>query len=477
MSSVERSFEAWEEVQRHGLDLADRLTQGVTGLIQSHIINPPSFTWPNPNSHKLFDVEFPTPNFVTRDLALVIQNNTYGINGVSAIFDIGNKLGQAGVDFGANLNGVVQQFFMSLPVPSFKHEEDSVVLRVDSGVHRGGDLGVNLQMVHEDVGTLTKRFKDVGFSENEMVKADADEDEGSGFNLKLAQFSGKPQGMLNLSSTYDSRTREVESSFVARGDFWRVESSLGSSTSGNGNLFLVQLGPLLFVRDSTLLLPVHLSKQHLLWYGYDRKNGMHSLCPAVWSKHRRWLLMSMVCLNPLACSFMDLQFPNGQLTYVAGEGLSTSAFLPFLGGLLQAQGQYPGDMRFSYSCKNKWGTRITPMVQLPERSFTMGFEQALAWKRSGLMVKPTVQFSLHPTIGGSNPGVKAEVVHSVKEDLNLIGGCSFTSHPSAFASVSVGRSKWNGNVGKSGMVLKLETPLGNVGQPSFSVQLNSGIDF
>ncbi|KAH7690958.1 hypothetical protein IHE45_02G085000 [Dioscorea alata] len=26
---------------------------------------------------------------------------------------------------------------------------------------------------------------------------------------------------------------------------------------------------------------------------------MHSLCPAIWSKHR-WLLMSMICLNPLA---------------------------------------------------------------------------------------------------------------------------------------------------------------------------------
>lgn len=50
-------------------------------------------------------------------------------------------------------------------------------------------------------------------------------------------------------------------------------------------------------------------------------------------------------------SFMDLQFPNGQLTYVSGEGLTISAFLPLCGGLLQAQGQYPGDMRFSYSCK------------------------------------------------------------------------------------------------------------------------------
>lgn len=81
------------------------------------------------------------------------------------------------------------------------------------------------------------------------------------------------QGMINVTSTYDSRTQEVDGSLVARGDLWRVEASRGGSTSGNENssLFLVQLGPLLFVSDSTLLLPLHLSKQHLLWYGYDRK--------------------------------------------------------------------------------------------------------------------------------------------------------------------------------------------------------------
>ncbi|KAK2986547.1 hypothetical protein RJ640_004297 [Escallonia rubra] len=287
------------------------------------------------------------------------------------------------------------------------------------------------------------------------------------------------KGTFNVTSTYDSRRRDVESSLVARGDLWRVEASHGSSTSGNENssLFLVQLGPILFVRDSTLLLPVHLSKQHLLWYGYDRKNGLHSLCPAVWSKHRRWLLMSMICLNPLTCSFMDLQFPNGQFTYVAGEGLSTSAFLPICGGLLQAQGQYPGEMRFSFSCKNKLGTRITPTVQWPDKSFTLGIEQALAWKRSGLMVRPTVQISLYPTYGGGNPGLRAELIHSVKEELSLICGCALMTHPSAFASVSLGRSKWNGNVGSSGVVVRAETPLGNVGRPSFSVQLNSGIEF
>ena len=62
-------------------------------------------------------------------------------------------------------------------------------------------------------------------------------------------------------------------------------------------------------------------------------------------------LSSPLSLSLYPQSFVDLQFPNGQLTYVSGEGLTTSAFLPLCGGLLQAQGQYPGEMRFSFSCK------------------------------------------------------------------------------------------------------------------------------
>jgi hypothetical protein len=63
------------------------------------------------------------------------------------------------------------------------------------------------------------------------------------------------------------------SSVVALGDMWRLETSHSGSTSGNDTspLYLVQLGPLLFVRDSKHLLSVHLSKQHLLWYDYDQK--------------------------------------------------------------------------------------------------------------------------------------------------------------------------------------------------------------
>lgn len=88
-----------------------------------------------------------------------------------------------------------------------------------------------------------------------------------------ADIQYETQGTINVTSSYNSRNQEIESSLVARGDLWRVEASRGGSTAGNENspLFLIQLGPVLFVRDSTLLLPVHLSKQHLLWYGYDRK--------------------------------------------------------------------------------------------------------------------------------------------------------------------------------------------------------------
>ncbi|OMO74734.1 hypothetical protein CCACVL1_16493 [Corchorus capsularis] len=468
--SVERSFEAWEEVQRHGQDLADRLAQGFTGLIQSHM-TPPSFAWPNPPKSKLFDLEFPSQTFVNKDFGLPIDK--------SALFDIGgigNRIGQAGLEFGASLNGLVQQFFRSLPVP-FRAEETAIVsLRGDMSV-KGQKVEVGGNDMEGLVG-ISDRLKEFGFVENDGASEGAGDEEIPGFNLKSAGLLGRPQGIINITSTYESRTRDLENSLVARGDLWRVEASNASSTSGNDNsLFLVQLGPLLFVRDTTLLLPVHLSKQHLLWYGYDRKNGLHSLCPAVWSKHRRWLLMSMLCLNPLACSFVDLQFPNGQLTYVSGEGLTTSAFLPLCGGLLQAQGQYPGEMRYSFSCKNKWGTRITPMVQWPDKSFTLGLSQSLAWKRSGLMMRPSIQLSLCPTFGGSNPGLRAEAIHTVKENLNLICGCALVAHPSAFASVSFGRSKWNGNVGNSGIVVRVDTPLSSVGRPSFSVQINNVIEF
>lgn len=44
--------------------------------------------------------------------------------------------------------------------------------------------------------------------------------------------------------------------------------------------------------------------------------------------------------------------------------------------------------------QTNWGTSITPTLQWPDKSFTLGLAQPLAWKRSGLMYRPTVQLRL-----------------------------------------------------------------------------------
>lgn len=186
MMSVERSFEAWEEVQRQGQDFADKLAQGFTGLIQSHIA-PPSFSWPNPQTAKLFDVEFPAQNFVPKDFGFVVDKA--GSQGVSAIFDIGNRIGQAGADFGACLDGMVQQFIRWFPVP-FKHEEIAgVSLQTEGNIQRS-DLVITRQ---EDLGSLADRFRDFGYAENDSAQDGATEEESFGANLKKLKHFGRSQ--------------------------------------------------------------------------------------------------------------------------------------------------------------------------------------------------------------------------------------------------------------------------------------------
>jgi hypothetical protein len=51
------------------------------------------------------------------------------------------------------------------------------------------------------------------------------------------------------------------------------------------------------------------------------------------------------------------------------------------------------------------------------------------------------------------------------------------SHFLIFLCLQFGRSKWNGHVGKSGVVISLETPLNSITNPALSVQLNGGFEF
>lgn len=58
---MEISFEAWEGVQRHGQDIADRLAQGFTGLLQAQ---PPQFPWPAASHKRIpFEIDLPVVPF------------------------------------------------------------------------------------------------------------------------------------------------------------------------------------------------------------------------------------------------------------------------------------------------------------------------------------------------------------------------------------------------------------------------------
>ncbi|XBJ11852.1 hypothetical protein VPH35_016480 [Triticum aestivum] len=481
-------------VQRHGQDLAYRLAQGVSGLLLQLHVQPPQLPWPAPPLKLIpFDIELRGGV----DLPAVA---------VASFVEIGGRLGQAGNDLGASVGGAVQQLSRQIPAPFRARRRKwegaaappTPAAAVDEGeaglaAERAAEGGVALEGVGEG-GSLEEVAAAVAAATGSAAAASAvgagaegadgsdEEEDGFGFEFEIGTLGKfmKPQGTVNVSAMYNTRHHTVDSSVLARGDFWRLESSRGGSTNGNDNApgFLIQLGPLLFVRDSTtLLLPINLSKQHLIWYAYDHKNGVHSLCPVVWSKQKKWLLMSMMCLNPVACAFMDVEFSNGQLRYVAGEGITASGFLPLFGGLLQANGKFPGETKLGFSFKSTQGTWFTPTYQWPDNSLSFGVAHAVAWKKSGLMMRPSTQVSVCPILGGSDPGIRAEIVHSLKEEIGVSCGFSCSRHPSAFTSLSIGRSKLNGEVGSSGVVVTMEKPLDNVGSPSLSVQLNGGLEF
>uniref|UniRef100_A0ACD5U1E1 Uncharacterized protein n=1 Tax=Avena sativa TaxID=4498 RepID=A0ACD5U1E1_AVESA len=463
---MEISLDALLGAQR---DLADRLAHGFSGFLLNMQL-PPQLP------HKLgIDLPFARRGGVDLPAAAA-----------ASLVEIGDRLGQVRSGLGASIGGAVQQ----LPLP---------FLGESSRRRRWGTPPPPSAEVDEGPAAVT------GFSDRDRLEAaaaaaaaatssaaassgsgtggaydsDDEEDDEVVPEIGTSRTFQRPKGRVNVSATYNTRHQTVDGSAVARGENWRFESSRGGSTFGSNSRppFLIQLGPIILIRDSAVLFPINMSKQHLIWYGYDRKSGVHSICPAIWSKHREWILMSMMSLNPLSCSFVDVQCPNGQLTYVAGEGITTSGFLPFFDGLLHVNGKCPGETKLSFSFKNKQGTRFAPAFHWPDKSLSFGVARAVAWKKSDLLVKPCIQVSVCPTIGGSNPGIRAEVAHSLKEELNVMYGLSCSRHPSAFTSLSLGRSKMNGEVGSSGVVITMEAPLDNVGRPSLSVQLNGNFEF
>lgn len=520
---------AWDGMQRQGQGVVECLAsvaQGLGGILQSHIPHhiPPLPEFPFPSGLSSFSIPLPSPHIQLSSLpsqwpwSSSVNNLTHlagsGFGSdtkfvqplsIGAGFpevlsmqhlgqDVSTHVGQAGASIGAYLSDLAGGLMQRFPGPTDKVENPALhsfgmsssvpLVNVHTGstpvLSEGRLVDGDSRTQEMMTSKCTSRKKGNGEKEDGFLTLQRGQNLEDPADEEVMAKLGKTAGQIGnrssafVSTTFSSRTQDIETSVVARGDLWRMEATHGGTSTP---LFLLQLGPILFVRASTLLLPIHISKRHCLWYGFDRKEGLHSLCPAVWSKHRRWLAMAMASLNPLSCSFLDLQFPNGQLTYVAGDGLTGSVFTTAMGGVLQVLGRLPGDTKISYSYKSKWGTRFTPAVLLPERSTTLEIIQPLAWQPLGVLVRPTVELGVTPTIGGRHPGTKVELLHSPLEKFSW--GCGYVQSvdSKAFASVSVGRSKRNGeHVGSCGLTVQIEAPVSNLRCSSFTVQLNSGVE-
>nr|CAB3478193.1 unnamed protein product [Digitaria exilis] len=234
---MEISFEAWEGVQRHGQDLADRLAQGFTGLLQA----PPQFPWP-PSPHKRmpFDIDLPVVPFGAGRGAAPGKDFPFPAAAVSSVIDIGGRLGQAGAELGASVGGAVQHAVKHLPVPL-----------------RNGQI---------------RRRKQRPLPQAPLPPAASVGEGGVGLSVGRAAVDRCPleAAAAAAAAATGSAAASSVSGHIGGYDLDEDDEGFGCEIGTFGNF-------------------------------KKSKNGVHSLCPAIWSKHRRWLMMSMMCLNPVAC--------------------------------------------------------------------------------------------------------------------------------------------------------------------------------
>nr|CAB3460898.1 unnamed protein product [Digitaria exilis] len=348
---MEISLEAsWVGVQRHGQDLAYRLAQGFSGLLL-HAQPPQLPPWSPPQllPPKIsipFEIDLPVVPFVGG----VHRGGGGAIDlpaaAVSSLVEIGGRLGQAGYELGAAVvngggGGVIDLSTAAV----------SSLVEIGSRLGQAGyELGAAVQQLARQVPVplpFSSEGARCGKWETARSHAAVAADDGE------VALASRTVGHTNttLERVADIGSLEVAAAAAA--------AATGSATAGSAG-----------------------------GVGAGGADGLDDEEDGFGCE-----IGTLENVNK-AKSFMDVQFPNGQLTYVAGEGITASGFFPLFGGLLQAHGRCPGETRVSFSFKNKQGIRFTPMFQWPDNSLSFGVAQAVAWERSGLMVRPSIQVSL-----------------------------------------------------------------------------------
>ena len=128
-----------------------------------------------------FDLESPIQHFDDfRNYSFGIINQP--INGVASVLDVGNKIGQAGVDFGSGLNVMVQQFFRRLPIPFLN--DDSKLIGKSLRSHRA------YVDTKDDLGLAAERLIDSGFSKTDDSVTLSEEEVADSY-LRTGGFLGR----------------------------------------------------------------------------------------------------------------------------------------------------------------------------------------------------------------------------------------------------------------------------------------------
>lgn len=304
----------------------------------------------------------------------------------------------------------------------------------------------------------------------------------------------KPKDSLTVNMRYDSQKRESETSVVFQDPRMRFEAGLGDVLSfvrGRGSRqaphLEVQLADLIWQQDLIMFSLLSLPNQ-ALWYGYNHKRDSHVLRTMVASPQHRWRTEGIFVVRPAPCRRLGLglmhwsfRFPNGHFTWSAADGASGSVYKMALGGLLQANGSCAKDLSLSYERKvGQYGTKIRPLVSLPEGAVSMEILQPLAVDKSGIIFRPLCDARLVQTFNGRNKGMLVEVSAEPKERTRFGCGISTGRSLMAFTTASVGLSRRaQDSRGRylegTGIHLRIEAPPADIRRAAFTLELQTGI--
>eukprot|EP00271_Cylindrocystis_brebissonii_P017044 TRINITY_DN4260_c0_g3_i1.p1 TRINITY_DN4260_c0_g3~~TRINITY_DN4260_c0_g3_i1.p1 ORF type:complete len:543 (+),score=59.81 TRINITY_DN4260_c0_g3_i1:200-1630(+) len=291
---------------------------------------------------------------------------------------------------------------------------------------------------------------------------------------------------------YDSKSGESESSVAVRGPDWRAEIAggdllrrRGPRNQGSSPLWELHWMGLIMQQDM-LLVPLHDSSSHGLWWGYNHKRDIHLARGVMKSKSRRWHAESVVTLKPFRCLLWNLRFPNGHYLWSPLHGSSASLFTTIGGGQLQVYGaEARRNVTFSYDKRlGEWGPTLRHALVFPEGVASVELHHVLATDNRGLFQRRKVDARIVRTASMRSKSTLLEVAYEPNDWLRLSCGASIGRQSLSFASLAIGQSQRTADPrgtrgalsGAPALRIRVEVPPVNIRRSTFTLEWNHSFD-